>query len=44
MTIRQTQLAKDDQFKSKIQFEKSHYKTMSEMNAIKSLDNDIAEF
>ncbi len=42
MTIRQTQVAKDDQFKSKIQFEKSQYKTMSELTAIKSLDNDIA--
>ena len=44
MTIRQTQVAKDDQFKSKINFEKTHNKTMSEMNALTSLKNDIAEF
>lgn len=44
MTIRQTQVAKDEQFKSKINFEKSQYKTMSEMSALKSLENDIAAF
>ena len=44
MTIRQTQVAKDEQFKSKTNFEKSQYKTMSEMNALKSLGNDIAAF
>lgn len=44
MSIRQSQLHKDEHFKSKIQFQKSHYKTMSQLNAIKSLDSDIAEF
>jgi hypothetical protein len=44
MTIRHTQMAKDEQFNSKVQFEKSQYKTMSEMNAMKLLDNDIAAF
>ena len=44
MTVRQIQVAKDEQFKSKVQFDKSQYKTMSEMNAMKSLDNDIADF
>lgn len=44
MTIRQTQVVKDEQYKSKLQFQKSHSKTMSEINAIKSLDSDIAEF
>ena len=44
MTIRQIQVQKDEQFKSKINFERSQYKTMSEMNAMKSLDNDIADF
>ena len=44
MTIRQIQVSKDEQFKSKINFQRSQYKTMSEMNAMKSLDNDIADF
>ena len=44
MSIRQTQMAKDEQYKSKIQFEKNQYKTMSELNALKSLKNDISEF
>ena len=29
MTIRQTQVAKDEQFRSKLNFEKNQYKTMT---------------
>lgn len=44
MTIRQSQVAKDEHFVSKLNLEKDQHKTMSEMNALKSLENDIAAF
>lgn len=44
MTIRQTQVIKDEHFRSKIQELKTHNKTMSEVNALKALENDIAAF
>lgn len=44
MTVRHMQSDKDVMFKTKLQQTKIQNKTMSELNAIKSLDKDINEF
>lgn len=43
-SIRQTQVAKDEQYRSKLETQKMQSRTMSEMNAMRALDNDIATF
>ena len=44
MTVRKMQKEKDVLFRTKQENQKVQAKTMSEMNALKSVDNDIDEF
>ena len=43
MTIRKLQKDKDQNYQSKLENTKIQSKTMSELNAIKSLDDDIKD-
>lgn len=44
MTVRHIQNDKDTMFKTKLQQTKFQNRTMSELNAIKSMDKDINDF
>lgn len=44
MTVRHIQNEKDTMFKTRLQQTKFQNKTMSELNAIKSMDKDINDF
>ena len=44
MTVRRLQNQKDAAYKSMLEHSKIQNKTMSELNAIKTLDNDIKQF
>lgn len=44
MSIRRTQVQKDQLYKSKLENNKYQNKTMAQLNAVRSLGNDIQQF